>query len=145
MGKNVRDAMTERPRAASPDASVKEVAEIMQVDDVGAVPLVVDDRVVGIVTDRDIVVRAVAAGKDPRGMPASEVASGELITVHPDQSLSDALQLMAHHQVRRVPVVDERECLVGVLAQADIASETRAKTAGELLEQISRPVEGPRI
>ena len=57
----------------------------MQVDDVGSVPLVVDDRLVGIVTDRDIVVRAVAAGKDPRGMPAGEVASGELVTVQPDK------------------------------------------------------------
>src|SRR5262245_20772610 len=116
-GKDVRDAMTERPRAASPETPINEIAAIMERDDVGAVPLVVDERPVGIVTDRDIVIRAIAPGKDPRGMQASEIATGDLVVVRPDDDLSDALQLMARHQLRRLPVVDDDERLVGVLAQ----------------------------
>jgi CBS domain-containing protein len=145
MGKNVRDVMTTRPRCATPDTPLSEVAEIMERDDVGAVPLVVDDRLVGLVTDRDIVVRAIAAGKDPRGMPAGDIATGELVTVEPDDDLSDALQLMARHQVRRLPVVEEGDRLVGVLAQADVALEAKEKATGEMVEEISTPDQGPRL
>jgi CBS domain-containing protein len=144
-GKDVRDAMTARPRAATPDTPVSEIAAIMQRDDVGAVPLIVDDRPVGIVTDRDIVTRAIAAGKDPRGMPAREVASEEIVVVHTDDDLSDALELMARHRVRRLPVVDNDERLVGMLAQADVAFEAKEKDVGEMLEGISRPDRGPRL
>jgi len=104
MGTKVHEVMTTRPRAVTPQTPVTEVAELMQTDDVGAVPIVDGDRLVGIVTDRDIVVRAIAQGKDPRGMPASEVSSRELVTVHPDDDLSEALELMAQHQVRRLAV-----------------------------------------
>jgi CBS domain-containing protein len=99
---------------------------------------------VGIVTDRDIVVRAVAKGKDPRGMPASEVSSGELVTVNPDDDLSDALKLMAQYQLRRLAVTAEDESLVGVVSQADVAVHAKEKEAGELLSEISRPPQGPR-
>ena len=84
MGTKVADVMTQRPRAVTPRTPLSEVAEVMETEDVGAVPLVEGDRLVGIVTDRDIVVRAIAKGKDPRGMPASEVSSRELLTVSPD-------------------------------------------------------------
>jgi CBS domain-containing protein len=145
MGTKVRDVMTQRPRCATPETPLSEVAEIMERDDVGSVPVVVDDRLVGIVTDRDIVVRSVAAGKDPRGMPAGEIASDELVTVEPDNDLSDAVQLMARHKVRRLPVVEDGDRLVGVLAQADVALEVKEKTTGEMVEEISRPDEGPRV
>jgi len=122
-----------------------EVAQIMETENVGAVPLIDDqDRLVGMVTDRDIVVRAIAKGKDTRGMQASAAASQELVVVSPDQNLDEALQLMALHQVRRLPVVAEGDRLVGIVAQADVALETKEKTAGELLEDISRPPQGPR-
>jgi CBS domain-containing protein len=144
-GKDVRDAMTPRPRAATPDTPVSEIAAIMQAEDLGAIPLVVDDRPVGIVTDRDIVVRAIAAGKDPRGMTAWDVASAEPVVVHPDDDLSEALQVMARHRVRRLPVVDNNERLVGLLAQADVAFEAKEKAAGEMLRGVSRQDGGPRV
>jgi len=94
---------------------LNEVAEVMATEDVGAIPIVEGDRLVGIVTDRDIVVRAIAKGKDPRGMPASEVSSRELLTVSPDDDLSDALTLMARYQVRRLAVTADDDRLIGVL------------------------------
>jgi CBS domain-containing protein len=102
------------------------------------------DRLVGIVTDRDIVVRAIAQGKDPRGMPASEVSSRELVTVNPDDELSDALNLMAQYQVRRLAVTAEDERLVGVVSQADVALHGKDKETGQLLEGISQQPQGPR-
>jgi CBS domain-containing protein len=144
MGTKVRDVMTTQPRAVTPQTSLSEVAELMESDDVGAVPVVEGDRLVGIVTDRDIVVRAIAKGKDPRGMPAAEVSSRELVTVSPDDDLSDALKLMAEYQVRRLAVTAEDERLVGVVSQADVALEAKEKETGELLQDISRPPQGPR-
>ena len=136
--------MTQRPRALDPKTPLSEVAKVMEADDVGAVPLVENDRLVGIVTDRDIVVRAIAKGKDPNGMPASEVSSRELVTVHPDDNLSDALELMARYQVRRVAVTAEDDRLIGVVSQADVAREAKDKDTGQLVEGISREPQGPR-
>jgi CBS domain-containing protein len=102
------------------------------------------EQLAGMITDRDIVVRAIAKGKDPRGMPAREASSRELVTVGPDHDLSDALQLMAQHQVRRLPVVDDENRLVGVVSQADVALEAKDKSVGEMLAEISKPPQGPR-
>jgi CBS domain-containing protein len=122
---------------------LNEVAEVMETEDVGAVPLVEGDRLVGIVTDRDIVVRAIAKGKDPRGMPASEVSSRELVTVSPDDDLSEALNVMAQYQVRRLAVTED-ERLVGVVSQADVALQGKDKDTGEVVGGISRQPQGPR-
>jgi CBS domain-containing protein len=116
----------------------------MEAEDVGAVPVVEGDRLVGIVTDRDIVVRAIAKGKDPRGMPAGEISSRELVTVNPDDDLSDALDLMAQYQVRRLAVTEEDERLVGVVSQADVALQGKDKDTGDLVQGISRQPQGPR-
>jgi CBS domain-containing protein len=144
MGTKVRDVMTMRPRAVTPDTPVAQVAELMESEDVGAIPVLDGERLIGMVTDRDIVVRAVAKGKDPRGMRVGEIASEDLVTVDQDKNLADALQLMAQYQVRRLPVVDEDEHLVGVVSQADVALEAKEKDTGGLVEEISRPPEGPR-
>ena len=144
MGTKVADVMTERPRAVAPQTPLNEVAQVMEAEDVGAVPVVEGDRLVGIVTDRDIVVRAVAKGKDLSGMPASEVSSRELVTVSPDDDLSDALKIMAQHQVRRLAVTAEDDRLVGVVSQADVARHGKDKDTGELVEGISRQPQGPR-
>ena len=144
MGTKVRDVMTTRPRAVTADTPVTQVAELMEAEDVGAIPVLEGEQLTAIVTDRDIVVRAVAKGKDPRGMPVREVFSTEIITVTPDQDLSDALQIMASNQVRRLPVVDDDNRLVGVVSQADVALEAKEKSVGEMVEEISRPPEGPR-
>jgi CBS domain-containing protein len=144
MGAKVSDVMTGRPRAVTPQTPLTEVAELMDAEDVGSIPVVEDDRLVGIVTDRDIVVRAIAKGKDPQGMPASAVFSRELVTVSPDDDLSDALELMARHQVRRLAVTGEDERLVGVVSQADVAREAKEKETGEVVQSISREPQGPR-
>ena len=145
MSKHVRDLMTTQPRCVTPDTPVTEVARMMGEEDVGSVPVIDGERLVGVVTDRDIVLRAVAQGKDPRGMPAREVASVDLVTIREDEGLADALEAMARHQVRRLPVIDKQERVIGILAQADVALEAKDKEAGELLEEISRAPQGPRV
>jgi CBS domain-containing protein len=144
MGTKVRDVMTERPRVVTSDTPVTQVAELMESEDVGSIPVLDGEQLTAIVTDRDIVVRALAKGKDPRGMPVREVFSTEIITVGPDQDLSEALQIMAANQVRRLPVVDEENRLVGVVSQADVAIGAKEKSVGEMVQEISRPPEGPR-
>jgi CBS domain-containing protein len=144
MGTKVSDVMTGRPRAVTPQTPLTEVAELMDAEDVGSIPIVENDRLVGVVTDRDIVVRAIAKGKDPKGMPVSAVSSRELVTVGPDDDLSAALELMARHQVRRVAVTAKDERLVGVVSQADVAREAKEKDTGEVVQSISREPQGPR-
>ena len=145
MGTKVQDVMSTRPRCVSPDTPVTEAAELMESEDVGSLPVLEGDELAGMITDRDIVIRAIARGKDPRGMPVREVSTRDVVAVRGDEDLSEALRLMASHQVRRLPVVDESNHLVGVLAQADVAREAREKTVGELVEEISRSPEGPRL
>jgi CBS domain-containing protein len=145
VGKSVQEVMSSRPRAVTGDTPVNEVARLMKDEDVGAIPLVDGDRVVAMVTDRDIVVRAVARDKDPRGMPAREVASADVVTVQADTDLSEALQLMARNQLRRLPVVDQEDRLIGIVSQADVAVEVKEKTVGELLQEVSQPPSGPRL
>ena len=144
MGAKVGDVMTGRPRAVTPETPLTEVAQMMETEDVGSIPVVDNDRLVGIVTDRDIVVRAIAKGKDPKGMPASAVSTRELVTVRPEDDLSDALELMVRHQVRRLAVMGEDERLVGMVSQADVAREAKEKDTGEVVQSISREPQGPR-
>jgi CBS domain-containing protein len=146
MAKNVGDVMTERPRCATLDTPLQEVARIMETEDVGVVPLLEGERLVGLVTDRDIVVRALAgAEEDPRNLPAQAAASQDLVGLRPDQDLDDALRVMAQSQVRRLPVVDDDDRLLGIVALADVARETKEKAAGELLEALSQPSRTPRL
>jgi CBS domain-containing protein len=138
MAKKVRDAMTAEPRTAEATLSLVEAARLMRSENVGSLPIVEEGRLLAVLTDRDIVVRAVAEGVDPKAVVIGEVASREVVTAEPEQDLDEALMLMARHQVRRLPVV-ENDRLVGVLAQADVAVEAKAKQAGDLVEQISQP------
>lgn len=145
MGTKVHEVMTDRPRCVTPETPVSEAAQLMASDDVGSLPILDGEQLAGVVTDRDIVIRAIAKGKDPRGMPVREVASRELVKVHAEQDLSDALKLMASEQVRRLPVVDDDGRLVGILAQADVAVEAKEKAVGEMVEEISKSPTGPRL
>jgi CBS domain-containing protein len=145
MGTKVRDVMTDRPRCVTLETPISEVAQLMESEDIGSLPVLEGDQLAGMVTDRDIVLRAIAKGKDPRGMPVREVASRELVTVYAEDDLSSALKKMASEQVRRLPVVDEDNRLVGVLAQADVALEVKEKTVGEMVEEISKSPTGPRL
>jgi CBS domain-containing protein len=109
----------------------------MREEDAGIAPIVDGGRLVGVLTDRDIAIEVVAAGKDPGSTKASDVASKNLVTVDPQQDLDEALRLMAQHQVRRLPVVEEDGKLVGIVAQADVARHASPERTGEVVEEIS--------
>jgi CBS domain-containing protein len=143
MANSVREAMTEDPRSIAKSVSVVEAAQLMREQDIGSLPITDDEKLVGMITDRDITTRVVAEAADPKMTTVEDVYSRDLISVEPDKDLEEALRLMARHQVRRLPVVEDGR-LVGIVAQADIAlSENETKT-GELVEAISAPSEGER-
>jgi CBS domain-containing protein len=137
--RSIRDLMTTNPQTVEPSTPIVEVARVMRDADVGPVPVVEGDRLVGVVTDRDIVVRVVADGNDPSSTTVGEIMSTDLVTVDPDQPLDEALRLMAAHQVRRLPVTEEDGRPVGIVAQADIARELGDDRAtGQVVEEISQ-------
>lgn len=139
----VRECMTPGVETVAPSQPLREAAKLMKRGDFGSVPVVEDGRLVGVLTDRDIVVRAVAQGLDTSAAQVGEVASTGPVTVTPDQPLDEALRLMAQHRVRRLPVV-EGETLVGVLSQADIAMEAKDSATGDLVQEISQPTSTAR-
>jgi CBS domain-containing protein len=110
---------------------------------IGSLPITDDEQLVGMITDRDITTRVVAEAADPKTMSVGDVYSRDLISIGPDKDLEEALRLMARHQVRRLPVVENGR-LVGIVAQADIALRKNEKKTGELVEAISEPSEGER-
>jgi CBS domain-containing protein len=138
MGKSIRDAMTPNPRSIGKDATVVEAARLMRDEDTGIVPIVDGDQLVATITDRDIAIRVVAEGKDAQSTKAIDVASKDLVTIDPQQDLDEALRLMARHQVRRLPVVEDDGRLVGIVAQADVARHADDAKTGELVEEISK-------
>jgi CBS domain-containing protein len=140
----VLDVMTLRPSCVTRHTTLSKVAELMEAEDVGAIPVVDGDFVLGLVTDRDIVVRAVARGRDPHSTRVAEIASNDLVTVGPDHDLSEALILMGRHQLRRLPVTDEDNRLLGIVSQADVALEGKQKDVGKVVEAVSRASMGPR-
>jgi CBS domain-containing protein len=138
MGKTVREAMTTDPCTIDADKPVSYAARMMRDEDVGIAPIVEGNRLVGVLTDRDVAVRVVAEGLDPDRVKVSEVASRDVVTLDPNQDLDEALRLLARHQVRRLPVIEEDGRVVGVVAQADVAREADERRTGEVVEQISR-------
>ncbi len=137
MHKLLRDAMTSNPRTVGELDSVVDAARIVEQEDVGSVPVVdVDHILVGMITDRDITTRVVAAGRDPRTTKVGEVATTQVSPAYPDEPLDEALEQMAYRQVRRLPVIDD-DRVIGILSQADIVHEVKDKKAGQLLEEIS--------
>jgi CBS domain-containing protein len=138
MGKTVKDAMTSNPTTVTTDQTITDAAKIMKREDTGIVPITDGDRIVGVITDRDITIDVVAEGKDPQSTKVTELASHDLVTVDPQQDLDEALRLMAKHQVRRLPVVEEDGRLVGILAQADVARYASDERTGEVVEEISK-------
>lgn len=134
--------MTKDPSCCLPGDSVSTAARIMKQQDVGPV-LVVNDhngmKLLGIVTDRDIALEVVAAGRDPYSTRVDSVMSDDPVTVTEDQEIDEAVKLMAEYQVRRVPVVDSDGCVVGIIAQADLALMGADEQVGELVEDISQP------
>jgi CBS domain-containing protein len=133
----ISEVMTSDPRSVTADSTVAEAARLMRDEDAGIVPITEGERLVGVVTDRDIAIKVAAEGKDPQSTKVSEIAASNLVTIDPQQDLDEALQLMAKHQVRRLPVVEEDGRLVGILAQADVARYADPARTGEVVEEIS--------
>lgn len=135
----VSEAMTREVRLARPDQSIREVAQLMSELDIGAVPVEDNDRLVGMITDRDIAVRAIAEGRGP-DTKVSEVMTSDIKYCFEDQSIDEVTRNMGDLQVRRLPVVNRDKRLVGILSLGDLAVEQRwADEAGEALSQISQP------
>jgi len=133
----VQEAMTANPTAITPDTTAQEAARLMKSEDVGALPIVEDGRLTCVVTDRDLAIRGVAEGLATE-TAVRELASKNVVTIDPQQSLEEAARLMAEHQVRRLPVVEEDGRLVGMLAQADVAQAGRDSLTGEVVQKISQ-------
>ncbi|HZS25279.1 MAG TPA: CBS domain-containing protein [Gaiellaceae bacterium] len=138
MARSIRELMTDNPRSMESGQTVMEAARLMRDEDVGIIPVVEGEKLVGMVTDRDIAVRVVAEGKSPESVTVGEIASRELVTLDPQQDLDEALRLMARHQVRRLPVVEEDGTLVGIVAQADVARNASDAQTGDVVEDISK-------
>jgi CBS domain-containing protein len=139
MAKKARDIMSGDCTCIGENDSVLDAAKLLKEKDVGAVPICgEDDRLKGMLTDRDIVVKVLAEGKDPAEVKAGELGEGDgqTITIGADDSIDQALKTMAEHKVRRLPVIDDQRC-VGVLAQADIARNIDEEKVGDLVEAIS--------
>jgi CBS domain-containing protein len=139
MRKLVRDAMTPNPRTVGPDDTVVDAARMMADEDIGSIPVVDGDHILlGIITDRDIALRVVGDGRDPRSTKVGEVATTHVSPAYPDEPLDEALEQRAYRQVRRLPVIDD-DRVVGILTQADVVHEVKDKQAGQLIEEISSP------
>ena len=138
MAKKISDLMSPNPYAIEADKPVAHAARMMKDEDVGLAPIVEGEKLIGMLTDRDIAIKVAAEGKDPQSTMVREIASPRLITIDPDQNIDEAMRLMAKHQVRRLPIVEEDGRLVGVIAQADIAEHASAKDLGKVVEEISR-------
>jgi len=134
--------MTPGVETATPSQALRDAARMMKTGDYGSVPVVEEGRLVGMLTDRDIVVRAVAEGLDASTARVGDIASRDPVTATPDQDLDEALTLMARNRVRRLPVVEDG-MLVGVLTQADVALEAKEKKTGEVVQEISQPTSTP--
>jgi CBS domain-containing protein len=139
----VREVMTKDPACVTPGATIREAAQLMQRENVGIVPVVEEKgnrRLLGVVTDRDIAIRVVAEGRDG-GMRVSEVmSSSQIKTCAPDDDVAEAMEAMASEQVRRIPIIDGRGALVGIVAQADIVRKARdGGRAESTVQQISEP------
>lgn len=137
----IRDLMTPDVRTITPDASIREAARLMAEADIGALPVSSGDRLTGMVTDRDIVIRAIAVGKTEATV--GEVMSHEVLYCRDEDEVTDVCENMSELQIRRLPVVNSDKRLVGIVSLADIADNAEAEEAGEALEAITRPG-GPR-
>jgi CBS domain-containing protein len=137
MHKSIQEAMTPNPTTIEATTKAQEAARIMKSEDVGSLPIVEGGKLIGVVTDRDLAIRIIAEAKGI-DTPVAEIASKDVVTIDPQQSLEEAARLMANNQVRRLPVVEEDGRLVGILAQADIAQTGHDALTGETVQRISQ-------
>ena len=137
---NVQNIMTPRPRVCSADAPLARAARLMLEEDVGEIPVIDGDlRPIGVITDRDIVVRCVATGGDPQSATIEEFMTAPAQTVREDATLEECAQLMARHRIRRVPVVDAAGAICGIVAQADLEATDARSLKQQVAERVSTP------
>ena len=136
-GRNVRDVMTANPACVSEKDTVRDAARIMAKQDTGVVPVVNGKKVVGMITDRDIVVRLIAEGKDPNSAKVVDAMSKQIKSIREDAGVDEALQLMSTSQVRRIPVVNASDELVGIVSMGDISKIDQDNKVGRAIERIS--------
>jgi len=134
----VQEIMTPDPACCGPDANLKQVARMMVEYDCGEIPIVQNTRLVGVITDRDITARTVAAGKNPLEMKASDCMTTPVVTVKMDMTVDDCCHTMEEHQIRRVPVVDDSGCCCGMVSQADIARHAPTRDIAEVVREVSQ-------
>jgi CBS domain-containing protein len=137
--KLLKEVMTQGVETISPESPLIEAAEKMKDLDVGGIPVCENDRLIGMLTDRDITVRIVAAGRDPRAANVSEAMSSDPVYCFEDQAVEDAAKLMQERQLRRLMVLDRNHRLVGIVSLGDLATQADARVGGEILEQVSKP------
>jgi CBS domain-containing protein len=135
----LRDVMTRDVETVAPGDTIRHAAEKMEALDVGSLPVCDGERLVGIVTDRDIAIRAVATGRDPNRTAVVETMTPELVCGYEEQALDEAADLMREHEIRRLPIVDESQKLVGIVALADLALQADQSAAADTLEGVSKP------
>jgi CBS domain-containing protein len=138
---NVKDVMTASPECCSPDTGLQEVAQMMVDCDCGCIPVVDgnDSKMpVGMITDRDITCRVVAQGKNPLDLTARDAMTSTVVSVTPDTSLEDCLNLMEESQIRRIAVVDENGAICGIVSQADVALNADSSKTAEVVQEVSR-------
>jgi CBS domain-containing protein len=137
----LKDVMTHNVECIAPDASLKEAALQMKALDFGSLPVCDQDRLIGMITDRDIAVRAVAVGMDPNQARVRECMTDQLIYCFEDEDVSDAAQIMEDNQIRRLPILSHDKKLVGIISLGDLATRVRDdELSGEVLERVSEPV-----
>lgn len=135
------EIMTTDPECCVPTDPVMKAAQLMKSEDVGPIPIVEDKdgkKLAGIVTDRDLAIKVVAEARDPKTTSIEEVMTEAVITCKETDDVDKVLKLMEDHQVRRIPVVDKSDHLLGIIAQADVATRLGARTTGKFVEQVSR-------
>jgi CBS domain-containing protein len=135
----VRDVMTKGTRSVSPQTPIIEAAGLMRLHDIGVLPVLNGTRLVGMITDRDIVVQVVADGDDVRTTPVSEAMSIGSISILDDEPIEEAAHLMEKYQVRRLPVLNRESKLVGILSLGDLAVDANAGLSGQALKEVSEP------
>jgi CBS domain-containing protein len=133
----VKEAMHSGVTWVEPETRITELAKRMRDEDIGSIPVGEDDRLVGMVTDRDLAIKALADGHDPQTMTARDVMSGPILFCRTDQDLDDAVSYMESKQVRRLPVIDENKRMVGMLSLGDVAAAGSHKRTGEMAEAVS--------
>lgn len=139
--KQIKEAMVNRVKLIHPQDTILDAAKVMKEFDIGMMPVVEGERVVGAITDRDVCVRGTAEGKDPTQQRVGDIMTNEVLSCYEDQSIDEVAQVMKEDKVRRVIVIDRDNKLTGVVSIGDLAGHTQVETSGEVLRQVTMPGE----